>query len=166
MGFNNYLKNYHEYFNTLNIIFYLGIGIPLILFIVFYLQFEREGTLSGPSGNFDIFLHMIIPLLALGIIYAAYRYSMIKTRALDQYLPFKSKLYEYFRVLLGKYIILAIACLIIVITFYFTQQKIFSIFYTITLVVFTLNRPKDRDLVKDLKLTPKEREKLYSQEDY
>lgn len=160
------LKNTTEYLNTLNIIFYLIVGVPLMLFCILYLKFEGQGGLQQTTqGNFNFFLHALIPLITLACIAGAYVYYRKSRKQVKQKAPLKEKLLFFYRISLIQYGILFAANMLPVIGLYLSGEQIFPALYAIALVAFSINRPTLHRIIKALRLNKEERHNLIHNQD-
>ncbi|MEK6481602.1 hypothetical protein WJR50_28925 [Catalinimonas sp. 4WD22] len=160
----HFLSNAYEYFNTLTLVFYLMVGIPLIFFVLVYLQYEEQGGLKA-TESMQILPHIIIPLATIASIYFAYK---LYNQKLYQQQParFQEKLKTFHEVSLYKYGLLSLANFLPVIGMYFTGEQLFAGLYAIALVVFSLNRPTHQRISKDMKLSDEEKQWLRSDKNF
>lgn len=155
---NQLLKNTKEYFNTLNIIFYLLVGVPLMLFCILYLKFEGQGGLQQTAqGNFSFFLHALIPLTTLACIAGAYVYYRKSRKQVKPETPLREKLLFFYRISMIQYGILFAANMLPVIGLYLSGEQLFPALYAVALVAFSINRPTIHRLIKALRLNKEER---------
>lgn len=160
------LKNTTEYLNTLNIIFYLIVGVPLALFCVLYLKFEGQGGLQQTSRDtFNLFLHVIIPLLTVACIAGAYIYYRKSRRQVKPETSLGDKLLFFYRISIIQYGILFAANILPVIGLYLSGEQIFPALYAIALVAFSINRPTLHRIIKALRLNKEERHNLIHNQD-
>lgn len=155
------LNNLSEYLNVLNIIFYLTVGIPLILFCIVYLKFQGQGGLLPTTAeNFYFLLHVFIPVLIVITIIFAYAYYRKQLKQKHLKVSLTEKLLFFYQISVNKYIILCIANMLAVVGLYLSGEQFFAALYAITLVVFSFSRPTPLRIIKDLKLNKDEQKKL------
>lgn len=155
------LANLGQYLNTLNIIFYLAVGLPLVLFCISYIKYEEQGGLRPTTQeNFHILLHIFIP--AFTIISAIYAYLSYRRqlKQKDLQVSLTDKLLFLYQISIKKYILLFIANMLPVIGLFLTGEQLFAGLYAIALVIFSLNRPTPLRIFRDLKLSKEEQNKL------
>jgi len=145
-------------------VFYLMVGIPLIFFVLIYLQYEGQGGLQA-TQRMEILLHIVLPISIVACLYFAYN---IYKKELQKRQPqkFQEKLRTFYEVSLYKYALLSLANFLAVVGMYFSGEQLFAGLYAITLVVFSLNRPTHQRIVKDVKLTEEEEEWLRSDKNF
>ncbi|MDF9795134.1 ammonia channel protein AmtB [Catalinimonas alkaloidigena] len=160
----HFLSNAYEYFNTLTLVFYLMVGIPLVFFVLVYLSYEEQGGLRA-TENLQILTHIIIPLATVASIYFAYSVYKLKLRQ-HQAVRFQEKLKAFHEVSLYKYGLLSLANFLPVISMYYTGEQVFAGLYAIALVVFSLNRPTHQRISKDMKLSEEENQWLRSDKNF
>lgn len=158
------MSNTYEYFNTLTLVFYLMVGIPLLFFVLVYLQYEEAGGLH-PTESMELLPHVILPAAVLLSLYFAYT---IYKKQLRQRQPatFKEKLRTFHEVSLYKYGLLSLANFLAVLGMYFAGEQVFAGLYAIALVVFSLNRPTHHRISKDMQLSKDEQQWLRSDKNF
>lgn len=156
----HFLSNTYEYYNTLTLVFYLMVGMPLLFFVFIYLQYEKVGGLSA-TESIQVLPHIVLPAVIMMSLYFAYA---IYKKQLRQRQPsaFKEKLRTFHEVSLYKYALLSLANFLAVIGIYFTGEQVFAGLYAIALVVFSLNRPTHHRISKDMQLSKEEQQWLSS----
>ncbi|MGB3585463.1 MAG: hypothetical protein WBA23_02930 [Tunicatimonas sp.] len=159
-----YLQSAYEYFHRLNITYYLLIAGPLVGFCYAYLQHQAAGGLQ-PTVYLS-WVHVVLIIGAALIIFLGYRNYRQALQTVDSDWPFQQKLaffYHKSRELYGYYMVSnALAAL----GLYLTGEQLFAGVYAVVLVVFSLFRPTFRRIVRDLKLTKAEEEKLVGAQPY
>lgn len=155
------LKSSYEYMNRLNLVFYFLIGIPLTLFCVIYLGFEKRGGLHNTTaGSYDPLLHLILPLLmAFGLIAAYISHRRQQKKVVPQ-AALQHKMQVFYHLSVARYGLLLAASLLPVIGLYLTGEKLFAGLYAIALVFFSISRPTLRRFIKDLKLDKEQQERF------
>lgn len=160
----HFLSNAYEYFNTLTVVFYLMVGIPLVFFILIYLHYEKAGGLHA-TESMQFLPHLLLPLGLLASVYFAY--SVYKSQLRQrQASTFKEKLKTFHEAALYKYALLSLANFLAVIGMYLTGEQLFAGLYAIALVVFSLNRPTHRRIAKDMRLSKEEQQWLRSDKNF
>ena len=163
-GKKHFLSNAYEYFNTLTMVFYLMVGIPLIFFVILYLQYQESGGLRV-TQNWQFIAHVLIPAATVAAIVFAYRVYKTELNARNPR-TFKEKLRTFHEVSLYKYGLLGLANFLPVLGMYLAGEQIFAGLYAIALVVFSLNRPTFKRITKDVELSQQEQQWLNSDRDF
>jgi hypothetical protein len=160
----HFLSNAYEYFNTLTMVFYLMVGVPLLFFVVLYLQYQEAGGLQV-TESWQFLPHVLIPAATVISIFLAYR---VYKNKIFQREPktFRKKLRTFHEISLYKYGLLDLANFLPVIGMYLTGEQVFAGLYAVTLVVFSLNRPTHKRISKDMELTQQEQQWLNSDRDF
>lgn len=160
----HFLSNSYEYFNTLTLVFYLMVGMPLIFFVLIYLQYEEVGGLQ-PTENIAWLPHILLPAGVLMSVYFAY--SLYKKQLHQrQASTFQEKLRAFHEASLYKYGMLSLSNFLAIIGMYFMGEQIFAGLYAISLVVFSLNRPTHHRITKDMQLSKDEQQWLRSDKNF
>lgn len=155
------LSSFSEYLNTLNIIFYLMVGVPLIIFCISYINFQEQGGLiPTTTENFQFTLHVLIPALTIiSLIYAYVSYKkQLKQKNLK--IPLTDKLLFFYHKSIHKYTFLVIANMLPIAGLFLAGEQVFAALYAIALIAFSLNRPTPHRIIRDLKLNKEEQQKL------
>ncbi|MEM6841938.1 MAG: hypothetical protein AAF944_22045 [Bacteroidota bacterium] len=159
-----YLQSAYEYFHKLNITFYLLIAVPLVGFCYAYLHYEAKGGLL-PTVQFS-WIHITFILgTVLCVAYALYWYRQA-LQQLDTDWPFQKKLRFFYQRSRSLHTILMVSNGLAALGLYLTGEQLFAGVYAIVLVVFSLYRPTYRRVVRDLRLSKAEEEKLVRAEPY
>lgn len=161
----HFLSNAYEYFNTLTLVFYLMVGIPLMFFVILYLQYQEASGGLQVTENWQLIPHVLIPAATVAIIVLSYR---VYKNAISQRSPdtFREKLRTFHEVSLYKYGLLSLSNFLPVLGMYLTGEQIFAGLYAVALVVFSLNRPTLTRITKDVSLTQQEQQWLKSDRDF
>ncbi|WPP49410.1 hypothetical protein [Catalinimonas niigatensis] len=158
------MSNSYEYFNTLTLVFYLMVGMPLIFFVLIYLQYEEVGGLK-PTESIMWLPHIVLPVGVLICLYFAYSLYAKQLRQ-RQASAFREKLRAFHEASLYKYGLLSLANFLAIIGMYFMGEQIFAGLYAIALVVFSLNRPTHHRITKDMQLSKEEQQWLRSDKNF
>lgn len=162
-----FLQNPHQYFNTINLIYYFMVAGPLCVFVYFYLNFSQQAIIQTAfPDNPDPLIIYIIPLITIIIIGLANVIFRNRIQKIDASIALTEKLDRFARYAMVKYALLEAASFLIVVGFALSHLKFYIILYVITLVVFSFDRPTQRWVGKSLKLSEEEKGKLWSEEDF
>lgn len=160
------LANLSEYLNTLNIIFYLTVGIPLVLFCITYIKYEEQGGLRPTTNeNFHVLHHVFIPAFTIITTIYPYLHYRQQLKQKDLQISLTDKLFFLYQLSAKKYFFLFIANMLPVIGLFLTGEQLFAGLYAIALVAFSLNRPTPLRIFRDLKLNKEEQNKLINSQD-
>jgi hypothetical protein len=160
----NFLSNAYEYFNTLTMVFYLMVGVPLLFFVILYLQSEEAGGLKV-TESWQFLPHVLIPAATVVCVLMAYRLYKNQISQRDPK-TFREKLRTFHEVSVYKYGLLDLANFLPILGMYLTGEQIFAGLYAIALVVFSLNRPTIRRISKDMELSKQEQQWLSSDRNF
>jgi len=162
-----FLQNPLQYFNTLNLIYYFMVAGPMALFTYFYLQFAQQDIIKNAfPDNPNPLVIYVIPLVTIALFVLAYTTHRRLMSQLDHTLPLIDKLRFFAQKVIVKYALLEAGSFAIVAGFSLSQQKFYIVLYVITLVVFSLHRPTQRRVSRELKLNKEEKEKLWREQDF
>ena len=162
-----FLQNPQQYFNALNLIYYFMVAGPLCVFTYFYMNFAQQNSiLSSFPEHPDPLVIYFIPLGAIFLITISYFVYGNLLKKIGANMSLKDKLSKFARFATVKYLFLEAASFLIVAGFALSHLKFYMVLYVLTLVVFSLHRPTQRRVGKDLKLSKAEREKLWGDQDF
>jgi hypothetical protein len=143
------------------------VAVPLCVFTYFYLNFaQQESIQSAFPEHPDPVITYLIPLgtiLFITLSYLVYG-NLLKNISTD--FSLKDKLNLFAKYATVKYALLEAGSLLMVAGFALSKLKFYIVLYVFTLVVFSLHRPTQRRVSKDLKLNKEEREKLWNDQDF
>ncbi|WKN41472.1 hypothetical protein [Tunicatimonas pelagia] len=159
-----YLQNAYEYFHRLNVTFYLLIAGPLVGFCYAYLQQEAAGGLQ-PTVYLS-WVHLALMIGAALVILLGYRNYQRALQTIDTDWSFQEKLAFFYHKSRELHLYFMLSNALAALGLYLTGEHLFAGVYAIVLVVFSLFRPTPRRIVRDLKLTKAEKEKLVGGQDY
>ncbi len=155
------LQNIPRFLDRINLIFYFIVCVPLVLFAIVYLGYEKAGGLKDTVGdNFSIPVHVLIPLFALASLVGSWLYYR---QALKTQLPssgLSEKLRLFYKLLINRYLILIMGTLLVVLGLYLTREQLFSALYMVMLIASSLIRPTPARLIKDFNLSEEDEKAL------
>ena len=145
-------SNAKEYIRKLINIAYLSIGIPLLFFIWVYLESTAETLI--PMINQEYTLAVFIPIIIFSLLliiwgYKKYNNSLSEARMIE---PLSDKLVVYQKGTAIRFITYSISSLLISIGFFLTDFQPFAALFGIMIVLFSINNPNARMVVRDLHL--------------
>jgi hypothetical protein len=160
----HFLSNSYEYFNTLILIYYFMVGVPLLFFVLVFLRYQEAGGLQ-PTQSMNLIQHVLLPAAAvICLIMPSLQYR--KQLKAERPGGFKAKLKLFHQLALYRYAWLTVANFLAVVGMYFTGEQVFAGLYAVALVVFSLHRPTANRITRDMKLNEQEKEWLKSDQDF
>ena len=136
-----------DYFNMLNMIYYVLVAIPLVLFLIVYLNqketLSENGFLHAKQMYFKLALVLIVPL---GVVAGELIFKNRMNRDFSQFF-LQTKLHHYFQASLIRYAAYFTGSLIAVIALYFFVEGILVGLYMVVLFSFSLIRPTKKRIV-------------------
>lgn len=146
-----------NFLNNMNIRFYLTLCIPLLLFIIVFLDFQEKGIAFAST---DSAWHYLIAIISAGTWFiGAHQYNRT-VKIVQKEDTLQHKLLSFRKAAMVKYIAGALGCLVAIGALYFTKEQVFLFALGILLVLFSINRPTPYKIMKDLKLDKEERKAL------
>lgn len=136
-----------DYFNMLNMIYYVLVAIPLVLFLIVYLNqkevLSENGFLRAEQVYFKLALVIVVPLeVILGEF--IFKKKMGKDFSQDF---LQAKLHQYFQASLFRYASYFTASLMAVIALYFFIEGILVALYMVVLFSFSFIRPTKKRII-------------------
>ncbi len=136
-----------DYFNMLNMIYYILVGIPLVLFLFIYLNQKETLTTHGFLQDQHLYFKLAVVLMGIAdVITGEQIFKNKMKRDFSQFL-LQSKLHFYFQASLIRYAGYFIASVVTVVVFYFFVEGIFVALYMIVLFSFSLIRPTKKRII-------------------
>lgn len=148
-----------DYLQRADLIFQALAGLPLIVFVVFYLRYY-DGTTKASYQDDSltwplVFIAMAVLLQAAGLIIYEKKVTAARGEA-----TLRSKLDGFYSAAVTKYVLLSAGCLVIGIGYGLTGHQLLVAMYMVTLIAYTVNRPTIHRLIRKLKLDKGERDIL------
>lgn len=159
-----YLQNAYEYFHKLNITYYLLIAGPLVGFCYAYLQHQAAGGLE-PTVYLS-WLHISLIIGAAVIIFIGYRSYQRALSTIESDWLFQQKLKFFYRKSSELHTYFMLSNTLAALGLYLTGEQLFAGVYAVVLVVFSLFRPTPRRIIRDLRLSKAEEEKLVGGQEF
>ena len=151
-------------FQRLSNLFYLMVGLPLLAFAWIYLNMA---TLNPPvffeHPVYAWFWHLPVLLVMAGLTVGAYLWHR---RQLKNYFSFagkeqadlEEKMEVFYRVSMGKYLMLTGAVLLAVLSLYLSGHGGYTALCGVLLLIFSVSRPTPQRLGRELRLKKEEKE--------
>ncbi len=146
-----------DFLNNMNIAFYLGVCIPLFIFIIIFLEIGSHGGISPSFESSDPVWH---PVLAIAIVlislpgYFSYK-RRLKLLGGNDSLSLKLKTFK--AAAFKKYFFLFLAACMANLSLYIFEEQLFLLAFAALLIMFSIDRPTVYRLKKDLPLSKEER---------
>lgn len=136
-----------DYFNMLNMIYYVLVGIPLVLFLIIYLNHKDILSDNGFLGTGQIYLKLALTLLVpVEVVTGELIFKNRMKRDFTQCF-LETKLHHYFQASLIRYAAYFVASIIAIIALYFFLAGILVGLYMIILFSFSLIRPTKKRII-------------------
>lgn len=159
-------KNSREYLRALINRAYLSISLPFVLFGWLYLESTADNLYPQIPENmilltsFLVFFLMFI-LVIIGYIQSSRLLRLAQTKA---YLNEKILLHQ--EAITRKFIYFSIAALVISIGLYITANELISVLFAGMIIIFSINNPTLRSIVRDLQLRNEEKDTVLKVENF
>lgn len=149
-----------NFLNGMNTRFYLSVCVPLLLFIIVFLQIQEKGTISPAFEPDDAAWYYIVAIMALVIWFIADKRYKKQLSDYGKDLDLEEKLLGFRKASVQKYAIASINCLMIILFLYLTEEQIFLMAFGALLILLSINRPTAYRIIKDMKLDKEEQKAL------
>ena len=159
-------SNSQEFLNKLQLFINVFIAIPMMAFIVLFLRIENKTyTPDFLDDIFIFYLRFIIfigvaGLVALGLVI----FNRIRNK-LDASMTIRDKLEIYYSASVARSYYYLAATVISLIGLALTAEQFYVIYYTITLVAFSMTYPTIYRINRQLRLNREEREVIISRKE-
>ncbi len=153
-------KNFNNavnYLNQLRGLFYIFVGIPLVIFVVVFLLYRGntfEPIYEGLSLK-TIQILCALLVLAGGLAFIYYFKNLPKAK---QGQNLREKLTVYYQICFVQFSILSFISIIDLLLFFLSGHKLFAGAYVLLLIMLSLNNPSYYNVVGNLKLLKEERD--------
>lgn len=155
------LKSWPDFHHRINLVYHAIIAVSLIPFALVFLDIDSgEDATSQIDAEYEWMVIMILVAAAGTMCYRVWKNAKQKLGTIDSSLSIKMKLVAYFNFQIQRYFQLEISALISLVGLWLTASYIFVIAYVLVLVQFSLLRPSQDKVIRDLKFNPAEREHL------
>lgn len=141
-----------NFLNGMNTRFYLSVCLPLLFFVIVFLNLQEKGGISPAFEPDDALWHYLLAAMALITWLWGDKLYKNGLKDLSPELNLSEKLLGFRRASVLKYTIASINCLVIILFLYLTKEQIFLMAFGALLVLLSINRPTPYRIIKDLKL--------------
>ena len=157
-------KNWPDYHHRINLVYHGIIATSLVPFAIVFLEVDSGKRVVSFITSLEwLFISFVIVIVGLLSLLAWKNVS----RSLNQIIEktsIKEKLEAYFKLQLRRYLLLEFGALISLVGLWLTANYIFIISYLIVLVQFSLIRPSQDKVIRDLQFDQDDRTRLRSNE--
>ncbi|WOK05286.1 hypothetical protein RT717_19585 [Imperialibacter roseus] len=158
-------KTADQYYFRLSLIFYLLAAIPMVPFIVVYLQMQ-EGALAPPFGaDLNATITAILAVFAFGNVVLGMRLYKQEIQPLSKEHSLRERLDLFFHASMIQYSCMEAAAIMAVAGLYLTRMTFFVLLYLGMLIIFAQVRPEMRRISKQLKMTKEEEDIVYQKKE-
>ncbi|HEX9651351.1 MAG TPA: hypothetical protein VGA21_12380 [Cyclobacteriaceae bacterium] len=147
-----------KYLERLNLIFYSIIALPLCAFAWFYLENHAGRHEVQVNEQLRQSLQYVFPFLILVISGFGILIPGNQIKKINNSGNLKDRLGEFQRILLLRYALFEIACILSVFAYYLTVEKFYAVFFVGTIVLFSLNRPTPFRIISNLRIKGEDKE--------
>lgn len=155
------LKSWPDFHHRINLVYHAIIAVSLIPFALVFLDID-----SGPEATSQVdtdyeWAVILIILAAAGTMcYRVWKGAKKKMGMIDKSLSIKMKLVAYLNFQIQRYFQLEVAALISLVGLWLTTSYVFVIAYVLVLVQFSLLRPSQDKVIRDMQFNKEERARL------
>lgn len=159
------LKSWPEFHNRINLVYHGVIAISLIPFALVFLDIDTGNDANAQvKGNSALYLGFVFLVSIFITCYRVWKGVKEKLQIIDKDWGIKKKLIVYFNFQIKRYMQLEVGALISLAGLWLTASYVFVITYLLVLVQFSLLRPSQDKVIRDLGFTKEERERLRGEE--
>ncbi len=159
------LKSWRDFHNRINLVYHAIIAVSLIPFALVFLDIDSgEDSASQLEGPTEIGVMVILLATVFMTCFRVWKNAKEKYATIDQDWNIKKRLIVYFNFQIKRYMQLEVGAIVSLVGLWLTTNYAFAIAYLLVLVQFSLLRPSQDKVIRDLKLNKAEREKLRSDE--
>lgn len=145
------------YIQKLQTFAYACLGFPLLFFIYLYLESSVDQLEPKVSEDYHLYIFFALLLLAVLLIILSFKKYQFARASARLKPDFKEKLYFYRKGSNQRFLLYGISTTIITFGFYLTNYQPFAALFGIMIVLFSINNPNDRKIVRELKLKDDEK---------
>lgn len=150
-------KEIDQFLHSMNIIFYLAVCVPLLFFVLIFLDLQKKGGVNPSFETGESILHLLLAvafcLLALPG-YVVYK-KILTQHSVEDKLQQKLKVFK--EAAIKKYLFIFMASCGANLLLFFYAEQLYLMAYAVLLILFSIDRPTIYRLKKDLLLTKEEK---------
>jgi hypothetical protein len=161
------IKKPEEFLEKLGLVFHTALAIPLLPFVLLFLEIKNRGYEGQISPGFLVLIISYgVPLISGLLVAWGFQIMKNESRKAREKEGLKEKLESIYSGANKFYWLVGIACLLLSITLWLTAYGVLIVAYVIILFFMSLNRPTPKRFVKALVLEGKEKEIMLHEKEY
>ena len=155
------LKSWPDFHHRINLVYHAVIAVSLVPFALVFLDIDSgEETVSQIESSYE-WMIIVILLAASGLMcLRAWKNAKQQVAMIDRNLDIKMRLITYFNFQIRRYFQLEAGALVSLAGLWLTANYVFVVAYILILVQFSLLRPSQDKVIRDLQFNKEERERL------
>ncbi len=155
------LTSWSDFHRRINLVYHAIIAISLVPFALVFLDINPgHDTRSQVDSDYEWIVIAILLFSVLTICVKVWRGVTLKLTSIDSTFKIKTKLITYLNFQIQRYFQLEVGALISLAGLWLTSNYMFVIAYLSVLVQFSLLRPSQDKVIRDLQFNKEERERL------
>ncbi len=159
------LKSWRDFHHRINLVYHGIIAVSLIPFALVFLDIDSsEDAVSQLEGQTEIIVIIILLVTVATSCYRVWKNVKVQYAAIDSNLDIKKRLVPYFNIQIKRYMQLELGAIVSLVGLWLTTNYVFAVAYLLVLVQFSLLRPSQDKVIRDLQLDKADREKLRADE--
>ncbi|MEP5613043.1 MAG: hypothetical protein ABJP45_12380 [Cyclobacteriaceae bacterium] len=158
------LKSWPDFHHRINMVYHALIAVSLVPFALVFLDIDSGKVTTSQIEGSGLILILILLATVSTICYPVWRGVKKRLETIDSAWGIKKKLIVYFNFQIKRYLQLEAGALISMVGLWLTTNYVFVVSYLLILVQFSLLRPSQDKVIRDLKFSKEEREKLRGDE--
>ena len=158
-------KSWPEFHHQINMIYHVVIAISLIPFALVFLGIDSGKTKEpNVAAGYEWGALLILLPLATLPCYFVWKDVRNRLRKINSKSGIKERLQKYLGLQTRRYLLLELSALVSLLGLWLTTNYLFVITYLLALVQFSLLRPSQDKVIRDLQFNKEDREKLRAPE--
>lgn len=146
-------------------VYHAIIAVSLVPFALVFLDIDSgKDATSQIEAEYEWMVMVILIAASATMCVRVWRNAKVKLDSIDSNLSIKKRLITYFNFQIKRYFQLEAGALVSLVGLWLTAHYIFVVAYVLVLVQFSLLRPSQDKVIRDLKFSKEEREKLRGEE--
>ena len=148
-------------------VIYILIGIPLIVFVILYLNLIRNKVYEGLlSEEFTLVVKIVFTLLIIGDVIYAYVLFNKKLKGARAKDDLKIKLEKYYHAVVLKFSIMEAAVLLSLIGLLLTADNLFTGIFVAFVFIYSINSPNIYKVMRELRLDKESRKSMLEKDHF